>query len=392
MARKLSDRAKKAAKKERSLKRREKRRPSAEAANLARPQKKKEPVVAPVQKLKPKKKGLAALVEKDTILGKIARVATSKKTTAVLGTAAAALATGGASTAARAAAAGGRRAISATVSVHRLHKTAAGAEKLVGAGVRSAQQIRQMVGQPAKSGVDKLFKAGGLLAKNAPVAGRYATNAKAIGTTKSILAKSGMSLGAASLLVGAIGSYPFAGFIKEEALQTLGFAFNTAERNKDVEGMEASLQDVDDILSNAETVMDKIPYGNVLKQLRTFFEAAETKLNIDRRRLESLRGEQASGETEFQKERRVSDEAAFERKRAFGEEESERFEGIREETEEREAGEREEDTEFFEKTAEENRQRVLEQRAIDSQYFALIREGKFEEAEELLQSELKGGG
>jgi len=47
---------------------------------------------------------------------------------------------------------------------------------------------------------------------------------------KNALVKAGIATGVAGLLVGAIGSYPFAGFIKEEALQTLGFAVLAANK------------------------------------------------------------------------------------------------------------------------------------------------------------------
>ncbi|KKN18391.1 hypothetical protein LCGC14_0956420 [marine sediment metagenome] len=212
--------------------------------------------------------------------------------------------------------------------------------KLVARGTRQTQ--RAFVGRPGTHGklIDKIFRA-------TPNVKRFATNQKSTTLTKSLATKAGLGLGTASLLIGAIGSYPFAGFIKEEALQTLGFAFKTAEENKDIEGMENALADVEEILNAAPEIMDKIPYANVLNQLTSFFAAANTKLDNDRRRLETLRGEQETGETAFQAERKEADVQA--------------------------------------------RERQLEERERDAEYFALVREGRFEEAEELLQSELKGG-
>ena len=207
------------------------------------------------------------------------------------------------------------------------------------------------------------------------VLARYAVNPKSQGLTKSFLVKLGLGLGATGLAVGAIGTYPFAGFIKEEALQTLGFAFNTAERNNDIEGMELALENVQVILDAAPSIMEQIPYANVLKQLKTFFLATETKLEVDKKRLETLRGEQEAGESEFSKQRRESDETAIERKREFGEEETERFEGIEEE----------------------RQQRAIDEQKLDikkSRVFQLRREGKFDEADELEQEilrELEGG-
>ena len=176
-------------------------------------------------------------------------------------------------------------------------------------------------------------------------ANRFAVNAKTQGLTTSLLVKVGLGFSAAGLFVGAVSSYPFAGFIKEEALQTLGFAFNTAERNKDIEGMELALNDVEDILNKEKQILDLVPYINVLRELGDFFDAARTKLVIDRRRLDSLREEQEEGETAFQEERRVADEQALQRK--------------------------------------------LDEQGLTSEYFALIRDEKFEEAEELRQTRLK---
>lgn len=311
-------------------------------------------------KAEKKKTGIAAFREKDTLAGKAVKVLTSPKTTVALAATAALLATRNPQAAAAVSRAG-----TAVIT-----RTAIGK-------VSSLTTQRAFAGRSASSGIDKVFHT------VRPIARRFTVNAKSQGLTKSLLSKTGLSLGAASLLVGAIGSYPFAGFIKEEAIQTLGFAFNTAERNKDIEGMENAIEEVDEIINNANTIMDKVPYANVLKQLRVFFEAATVKLDNDRRRLETLRGELEEGETAFQRERRETDEAAFERKREFGEEESKRFEGIREENEARSQElQKERDT------------RKTEELEFESKFFRLIREKRFDEAD-ALQAEfikkLKGG-
>lgn len=208
-------------------------------------------------------------------------------------------------------------------------------------GKTSLTTQRAFAGRSAASGLNRIFH------KIRPIARRFGTNTKTKGLTTSLLVKVGLGFSAAGLFVGAVSSYPFAGFIKEEALQTLGFAFNTAERNKDIEGMTLALDDVEDILSKEQQILDLVPYVNVVRQLRDFFDAARTKLEVDARRLDSLRGEQEAGESAFGAERRVSDEQAL--------------------------------------------QRRLEEQGLDSEYFALIRDGKFEEAEELRQTRLKGG-
>ena len=107
------------------------------------------------------------------------------------------------------------------------------------------------------------------------------------------LTNAGATTGIAGLLVGAIGSYPFAGFIKEEALQTLGFAVKTAKDNRDLEGMRRALDQQAEILDVTlwENFLAKIPYVNVVTQLRDFFSAAKTKLEIEENAFEELKKE-----------------------------------------------------------------------------------------------------
>ncbi len=134
--------------------------------------------------------------------------------------------------------------------------------------------------------------------------------------------------------------------------------------------MEAAIEETEDILNAAPTIIDAVPFANILKQLKTFFEAAQVKLNNDKKILEQKRQEQAGEvETEFARERRVSDEAAFERKREFAEEETERFEGIREETEER---------------RKEGEIRQQEERELEARYFDAIRADDFILADQIL--------
>lgn len=206
---------------------------------------------------------------------------------------------------------------------------------------------RTFTGQGTKKVLEKLFTAS---PKTAKTTARFGTNTKSAGLSTSLLVGLGLSISAAGILVGAVSSYPFAGFIKEEALQTLGFAFNTAERNRDIVGMESAVATTEEIVNAAPTIIDKIPYANVQKQLRSFFEAVRVKLEVDRRRLEAIRGEEETGVTAFQEERAEGDFQA--------------------------------------------RQRELEKQGLNSEYFALIREGKFEEAEKFRISQietLKGG-
>lgn len=251
------------------------------------------------------------------------------------------------------------------------------------ATIRTAITNRAIVGKVVEMGI----KAGARVTpKNIPIVARYATNIKSTALTKSWLTK----IGGTATLVAIIGSYPFAGFIKEEALQTLGFGVNSAMNAGDLEGAQRAIDETNDILNPAvwEKIIATIPFANVVKELKDFYKAAATKNELAQKSLDIKREEQAGErETEFARERRLSDEAAFERKREFGEEESQRFEDIRIESEERQKKEQEEESQRYAQIEEESKARSLEEMRWKSEYYALIRDGKFEEADELLNAQ-----
>lgn len=228
--------------------------------------------------------------------------------------------------------------------------------------------------------------------KNAVLKNTFKTNSKTQGLTQSMFGKIGLTIPSASILLGAIGSYPFAGFIKEEALQTLSFGTKVAIDSGDLDGAQASIDQINEVLNPTaiEKLIGTIPYVNVVKQLLDFFEAAATKNTADQKALDKKR-KIAEGEIEsdFARERRVSDEAAFERKREFGEEESARFEGIREEGEardaeaaERKTADREAESQRFEQIEADRTAAANEEKRLNSIYFQLLRDKKFDEAEE----------
>lgn len=107
------------------------------------------------------------------------------------------------------------------------------------------------------------------------------------------LVKAGATAAIALTLVGAIGSYPFAGFIKEESLQTLGFAVRAAKENKDIAGLRKALDFQAEVLDAVlwEKFLAAIPYANIQAQLRDFYKAAKIKLGIDETGFEDLKTE-----------------------------------------------------------------------------------------------------
>lgn len=237
---------------------------------------------------------------------------------------------------------------------------ASGAVKAFSARLATKGAIKAGFAQQAAAipGKDKIVTGANAVIKNT-----FRTNIKSQFLSMSFISKLGLTIGAAGIAVSAIGSYPFAGFIKEEALQTLSFGINAAKQAGDLDGQQDAIDQVNEVLN--PTVWDKligaIPYANVQRQLADFYLAAATKNEIDQKSLDKQR-QIAEGEIEsdFARERRISDEAAFERKREFGEEESERFADIEED-----------------RTAAEN-----EQKRLESIFFQLIRDKKFAEAEE----------
>ena len=153
---------------------------------------------------------------------------------------------------------------------------------------------------------------------------RYATNEKTLRKTATWITRLGRKLKSptivAGALIGAIGSYPFAGFIKEEALQTLGFGINAAKEGGDLEGEQAAIDLQEEILDPGlwTDITNKIPYANVLGQLNKFYEAARQKLEIDKTDFERRKaGEGTPEDIKFQgiAEADRADSAFFELKK-----------------------------------------------------------------------------
>jgi len=294
-----------------------------------RESKKTEPITKPTIHLKPKEKtktGIAAFREKDTFAGKAVKAATSLKTTAILGTVLAGLLTYGAAT-------GG--AAAATTGIARITQT-------VSALGRTQVAQRAFVGRSTTSGIDKIFHA------TRPIAARFAVNQKSSALSTSLLSRVVTN---PAFIIGAIGSYPFAHFIKEEALQTLNIAVFKAVEAGDLEGARELNDTVKEMVQGQGTIIKWIPYANVVEKLigkNGFFETAG-KAADEWNRIMDIKEAEATGEkeTEFSAERRKTDEEA--------------------------------------------KQREIEEMQWKAEYYALIRNGQYEEAEELLNRQGQGG-
>lgn len=122
----------------------------------------------------------------------------------------------------------------------------------------------------------------------------YGVNTATVAATTTWLAKLGAALTSptaiAGGLVATIGTYPFAGFIKEESLQTLSFGVRSAIESGNEEGAKIALEQQKELLNPGlwEKMLEKIPYANVLSSLKNFYSAANTKIAIDEKIIENM--------------------------------------------------------------------------------------------------------
>jgi len=116
----------------------------------------------------------------------------------------------------------------------------------------------------------------------------------------------------AGAILGAIGSYPFAGFIKEEALQTTGFATRTALQNNDLQGAAEAIALQDEILDPGvwRQITAKVPYGNVLGNLNDYYKAARLQSDVYKQIYADKVVQNQTGESEDQKWERVRQQEA----------------------------------------------------------------------------------
>lgn len=247
-------------------------------------------------------------------------------------------------------------------------------------GRRSMTTQRAIIGKSSQSkSILKLFKN----PKTRAVVSRYATNTKSTSLTRSLLKKMGLGVTGAAVIGTIVGTYPFAEFELAEATDKIGIAIRDANQAGNTEKVLELTNFLDDIVNKTpwEKLLAAIPFANIYAAVRQNIRAARKSAATFRELAQDEIDRKASGEpTEFESSRIASDEAAFERKREFGEEETERFDKIRAENEERALD-----------LENQRRERELLDRERDALYFQLIREGKYAEADALLQQELQGG-
>ena len=186
---------------------------------------------------------------------------------------------------------------------------------------------------------------------NIAAATKYAVNPKTISLTKKLFIGAGISLGVVSIAKDLFGTYPFASFGKEETLQSVGFVMNKAIDAGLYEEAQGLLNASNEIVNAIPTIAEKIPYANVQKEFQRYIDE-QSEVNKVWAEIINQKAGEASGEieSEFARERREGDEAAAGRK-------------------------------------EEAKAKDLEDMQFQADYFKLIREKKYEEAEELLAAQ-----
>ena len=130
-----------------------------------------------------------------------------------------------------------------------------------------------------------------------------------------------------------------------------------------------------------------IPVKGFIQAEWAKFKAAAKASDVSVKEAKKLRDEQIelseTGETEFERSRRESDEASFERKREFREEETQRFEDIDKERTQAREEQAEAESERFAQIDEERKVAKERETRILQEVFRLRRAGKFDEADEL---------
>jgi len=352
--------------------------------------------------------GIAKLREEDTLIGNAVKVATDWKTTVAL------VATLGAVLAAPAAAAAIGGGTGTTV--------ASGAAARSAAVVATRQSFlksgESIITRAVGGKVTEKFLVGKVASQALSKGAQYATNAKSAALTSSMLSKAGMGIGAASLVAGAAGTYPFSKFQLAEATDKIGIAMFQAAKAGDAEEV-ARLNEIMMDMTNPsvwERIIGKIPIANAMAATAKNVEAAIISSNSQAqtafKQLEKTQA--AQNEPSFEEQRAAADEAARERKveqreddtafydkinkeraetkREEREEETEYYDRIEKDRQERKAQERIEDTEYYAKIAKENRERELRERAEDTEFYeGLKNQGQEQEETPAETGGLQGG-
>jgi len=173
------------------------------------------------------------------------------------------------------------------------------AENIAGFGKGAAARSRTVSEMWKTEGIDFGRK----------TATRIPTNVKTAAQTKKLLTESGEKVGmstiravtTASLIIGAIGTYPWAGHLKlDNVIGGLSIAIRDANEAGDIEGAEEAQQKLDDVLNPSlwTEIIGLIPYANVLQEVKRGMGAAQTYAAIQSKITEDIKIKQETGQSD----------------------------------------------------------------------------------------------
>ena len=133
-----------------------------------------------------------------------------------------------------------------------------------------------------------------------------ATNVKTMGLTLKILLGAGATMSAIGGIMTIYGTYPFTGFIKEEAIQTAGFPIKSAMDVGLYDEAEERIEDIISLVNANRTLIDKIPLRNTQVELMSFNEEAVKSAILWQKIIDEHRKiEEGERETQFDIERKA---------------------------------------------------------------------------------------
>lgn len=139
-------------------------------------------------------------------------------------------------------------------------------------GGTASKVAQAATGKLTSSVIKETIKLGG---------GRVMVNTYTAAKTGSWIARLGTGLVTnpttlATTILATVGTYPFAGFVKEEALQTLGFAVKNAIENGDVNGAIKASNEMKEMLNPTvwRQILNAIPSVNILAACKDYYTAA----------------------------------------------------------------------------------------------------------------------
>lgn len=224
------------------------------------------------------------------------------------------------------------------------------------------------------------------------VTSQIATNSATAATTTSLLSKMGTTTAVAGTIMAVIGTYPFAGFIKEESLQTLSMAANSAMMKKDWDNADKALAAQEEILNPSvwDKIINAVPFVNVVTQLKDFYKSAKLKTEIDRELINQQRIQEQTGETDADMWARIREENLVRQEEARKADE-EYYAQIAENQKLAKENQRAEDAKFWAKIAADKDAKMKANREAEEAYWAEVRKEWAKQKENSAPSNLKFG-